>query len=171
MKAFAIMQSNQQTFQSKYFSGYLGLGPYSSDSEIREENIIYHLKLNGIIEHPVFSFFFQKNGQSSIKFGGYDREALYNSTEFYSFKTNDKNSWKLKSSDHLYGTTETQSDTTSQPDFLIEPQLSLIYMPSDDYEKYRTAAAADLNGIADCSRTDMPCLFSTSCDQVPDNKL
>lgn len=97
------------------------MGPYSSDSEIREENLIYHLKLNGIIEHPVFAMYINKFGQSSIKFGGYDREALYDSSDFHSFKTNDKNSWKLTSSDHKYGDTLTQSDQNTQPDFLIEP--------------------------------------------------
>lgn len=32
MKSFAIMQSNNYEFESEYYSGYLGLGPYSSDS-------------------------------------------------------------------------------------------------------------------------------------------
>jgi len=43
MKSFAIMQSNNFDFKSPYYSGYLGLGPYSSDTNIRGENIIYHL--------------------------------------------------------------------------------------------------------------------------------
>lgn len=32
MRSFAIMQSNNFDFRSPYYSGYLGLGPYSSDS-------------------------------------------------------------------------------------------------------------------------------------------
>lgn len=57
MKSFAIMQSNNYEFESEYYSGYLGLGPYSSDSEIRDESILYHLFVNNIIEHPIFSLY------------------------------------------------------------------------------------------------------------------
>jgi len=32
---------------------------------------------------------------STIKFGGYDREALFNYTDFHSFKTIDIKSWKI----------------------------------------------------------------------------
>jgi len=96
MRSFAIMQSNVIEFESEYYSGYLGLGPYSSDSEIQDESMIYHLyEKNKIIDHPSFSIYLQKDSKSSIKFGGYDKEALNDASDFSAVKTIDKKSWKI----------------------------------------------------------------------------
>ena len=57
MKAFAIMQSNKETFISKKFSGFLGFGPYSSNSIINEESILYSLKASNYIDHAVVSLY------------------------------------------------------------------------------------------------------------------
>ena len=82
MQAFAIMQSNKDVFQSQKYSGYLGFGPYSSNSVINDESIIYHLKATNQIDHAVVSLYLQKNTPSSIKFGSYDTAALQNGSDF-----------------------------------------------------------------------------------------
>ena len=98
MRSFAIMQSNNFDFKSPYYSGYLGLGPYSSDSLIRDENIIYYLKQSEVIEHAVFSLYFQKNGRSSIKFGGYDNNnrVLSDDAEITWLRTINEKSWDIR---------------------------------------------------------------------------
>jgi hypothetical protein len=57
MQSFAIMQSNNVTFESPFYSGFLGFGPYSSDTQIMDENILYHLKNTGQIDHSIISLY------------------------------------------------------------------------------------------------------------------
>lgn len=100
MKSFAIMQSNKLTFTSKYYSGYLGFGPYSSTlKEENSENILWHLKNEGIIDHSIISLYLRKDGTSIIKFGGYDKSALQDYTDFDIFKTISKESWTIKATE------------------------------------------------------------------------
>lgn len=151
MKSFAIMQSNNFEFQSNTFSGYLGLGPYSSDSQIKDENIIYHLKKNGVIDHAIFSLYLLKNGRSSIKFGGYDRDALYDYKDFNVFKTVDRHSWKIPAANFkLYNIAYLAKDE-NVGEFLVDPQLSAIYMPSDHYDEFKKRMPLSLSSLADCT--------------------
>lgn len=120
MKAFAIMQSNTVTFKSDHYSGYLGLAPYSSDNSIQEENIFYHLKHEGIIDHAIVSLYLKKEGHSFIKFGSYDKEALYNHSDFTVLKTIGKDSWAIRAVDPEVNGMDVQTQK-KDIDFLIDP--------------------------------------------------
>lgn len=86
-------------FYSTKFSGYLGFGPYSSNSIINEESILYSLKASGYVDHAMVSLYLQKDKASSIKFGSYDRAAIQNFSEFETFKTLDREDWRINASD------------------------------------------------------------------------
>ena len=122
MRSFAIMQSNGVDFESEYYSGYLGLGPYSSDSQIQDESMIYHLYVKEkLIDSPSFSIYLQKDSRSSIKFGGYDREALHDENDFTAVKTVDKKSWKVKAQNFNINDKPFGTQFDSSPEFLVEP--------------------------------------------------
>ena len=93
------MQSNNETFTSTKFQGFLGFGPYSSNSIINDESILYSLKASKYIDHAVVSLYLQKDTPSSIKFGSYDKAALFNHSDFDVFKTINREDWRIKATD------------------------------------------------------------------------
>lgn len=82
-------------FESTVYSGYLGLGPYSSSSDIVEENIVKWLMKENDIDHAIISLYLPKDGIASIKFGSYDPMAIKDSAPLDSFKTLDLETWTI----------------------------------------------------------------------------
>lgn len=117
MQAFAIMQSNNEVFQSTKYSGYLGFGPYSSNSLINEESILYHLKSTKQIDYAIVSLYLQKDQPSSLKFGGYDQAALKDYSDFEVFKTTGRESWRIKAEDPKLNNKSFDADTKTEIEF------------------------------------------------------
>jgi hypothetical protein len=51
-------------------------------------------------------------------------------------KTIDKQSWKIEAKDFSINGEQFKGQSEANPDFLIDPQLSMIYMPSDNYDVF-----------------------------------
>jgi len=85
------------------------------------------------VDHAIVSLYLQKGQSSSIKFGSYDRAAIQNFSEFETFKTINREDWRVIASDPLINGNNFQTKTELPIEFQVDPQLGLIYIPSDDY--------------------------------------
>ena len=66
--------NGKESFDSN-FSGFLGIAPWSSADPNGDENFLYQLKKQGMIDHQTVSFFISDKttkDKSTIKFGSYD---------------------------------------------------------------------------------------------------
>lgn len=61
--------------------------------------------------------------------------------------------------------------STADLNFLIDPQLSLIYVQSGDYAAVRSKVEATFGDKVTCSTSARPCYFDTTCDKVPAGAL
>ena len=68
---FASNYRSSVGFRSQ-FDGYIGLAPYSKDLERKEQNFMYQLKSQGLIDHNIFAIDVRGEGNSTIKFGSWD---------------------------------------------------------------------------------------------------
>ena len=76
------MQSSKGTLKSTDYSGFLGVGPYSTVNDELDNNqkenllknsVLYQLKDKNLTDNTVVSIYLKKDGLSLIKFGSYDK--------------------------------------------------------------------------------------------------
>lgn len=122
------------------------------------------MKHSGLIDHAIISLYLQPNGISSIKFGGYDKTALLDPNDFDVFKTISKNSWTIKATEPYINNKAFQTDSNKHIEFQVEPQLAMIYMPSDDYSNFKQHVKDIFKEKVNCDLPQRPCVFQTTCD-------
>ena len=74
-----------------------------------------------------------ETGNSTLKFGSWDRHALKENTTMELYKTKDTSTWAIA------GESFTFQDLTTKisRDFSINPQFPFVYIPKDDWYKLR----------------------------------
>ena len=111
-------------FISSDYSGYVGLGPYSADSDNKSFNFLYQLKKNGYIDYMAFSLYTREdiNGtkSSTIKFGGYDEKGLAANERLTVLRTINEKSWALEGQHIVIGGRLLRT-TGSYRNTIIEP--------------------------------------------------
>lgn len=96
-----------------------------------------------MIDQVMVSIYTQTNGHSVLKFGSYDHEAMLGYSDISIFPTIDKNSWAIRTSwmgvmsNEINGQEEVYN---SDHQFLIDPQIPFIYLPSNIYNDFKKAA-------------------------------
>ena len=107
LKILAI--NNAETQFSSHYSGYIGIAPYSlektSESDLAKYkddpnlNFMYQLKARKNIKHMVVAFFTSSDKSiktSSVKFGGWDENALADGEKLTMIRTINAKSWALR---------------------------------------------------------------------------
>lgn len=102
-----IQASKHLSFETGY-SGFIGIQPYTFDETRKEENFMWQLKNQGLIDHLTVAFYSvsddkdTENSKSIIRFGGMDKEGLKtmstNSSKkvgLVNIKTRNKTTWDL----------------------------------------------------------------------------
>lgn len=75
-----------------------------------------------------------QTGNSNLKFGSWDKNAIKKNTKLELYKTKDTSTWALAGKSFTF-----QGLTTEVArDFSIDPQFPFIYIPKDDWLKLRT---------------------------------
>lgn len=65
---------------------------------MRKNSVLYQLKNGGLTDNTVVSFYLNKDGLSTIKFGTYDKAALKDPNDFTILRTVDETKWSVKGS-------------------------------------------------------------------------
>ena len=78
-----IQHTKHTSFETGY-SGFVGFQPYTFDEKRKEENFMWQLKNQGLIDHLTVSFFIVNTGimstsSSTVKFGSMDKAGLADS--------------------------------------------------------------------------------------------
>ena len=98
-KSFAIEQANNTGLKSKFYAGYMGIGPYTANLEDKRLSFLWQLKDSGFVDHIVVSIYMKNYQESIIKFGSYDKNALADPDEMVVFQTPTSYAWSLRVTD------------------------------------------------------------------------
>ena len=90
------MDFTQKLFES-YYSGFIGLQPYTADEANKSKNFLYSLVEKKLIDHMTVSFFTKNDDKSKIKslikFGGADKISRGKALSL--IHTKDKTTWDI----------------------------------------------------------------------------
>ena len=122
---------------SNDYSGFLGIQPYSAlggKDAVKDTSFLLTLQKDKIIDNLIVSMFVNyQTGNSSLKFGSWDKHAINKNTKLELYKTKDTSTWALEGQSFTF-----QGLTTEVArDFSIDPQFPFIYIPKDDWLKLR----------------------------------
>lgn len=150
------------------FDGWLGFGPYTAMTEMKDINFMYSLKKQGYISHNLVSFILPRDENvaetGTIGMGVYDPKSHIGDLKL--LKTNGVSSWALSAGMILYDSNG--SEDTLQYDVAlsesrtikIDPQLPYVYLPDGDWDRLTTLMKSENSDLA-CTST--ACGFSKAC--------
>lgn len=94
---FLGVKKSSRAFLWPDSSGYLGLAPYSNPSANKNMNLLFQLRVQGVISHMVASVFVGEKG-ASLKIGSMDTNAILDGdiTKMTTFRTADLSTWSLQ---------------------------------------------------------------------------
>jgi hypothetical protein len=105
-----MSEMQSYAFESLY-SGFIGILPYTSNEARKEENFLYMLKKEGLIDHMTVAFYLVNDAlnkskvQSTIKFGSMDTINLKSAKgTMFSYRTINKTTWNLRCNSFALGT-------------------------------------------------------------------
>lgn len=158
--------TGSQTAFSTAYQGYIGLAPPLSLGD-KKTSVLTQAKDAGLIDHLVFSLYtnLDKNIQSSIKFGSYDKDALAPSDpEIVYVKTAATDTWALRGYAIIVHYDRVKSGPTPKQ-VLINPQLPYMYLPKEDWASYAASVLYSFGGDGViCS--GQYCFFNGHCQDV-----
>ena len=93
------------------------------------------LKSRGFIDYNIISIYMSqdKGNSSSVKFGGWDTNAMIFPGTPYMLKTIDDQSWALQMNNFRFTTITSEWKFSLTPKILFEPSLPFIYIPDGDF--------------------------------------
>ena len=100
-------ENGEVSFRSD-FSGYIGIAPWSSEDPNGQDNFLYQLKNQGLIDHMTVSFYVSDKNRadkSTIKFGSYDEIALHPDHKLRLLRTSSRSTWDLDANEIKLGKT------------------------------------------------------------------
>lgn len=101
------------------------------------------------------------NRNSTIKFGGWDPEALQDYNKMNLYKTRSTSSWGIEGHSFTFQDYEVNADR----DFLIDPQYPFVYIPKVDWKRFRTKLGPNV-----ASQQHNWIKFTQRCENMPSSK-
>ena len=125
---FAISELTADKWNDDTAEGVLGLAP--SDSSY---NILEHMATAGEIDKRMFSIFTDFDGDSSIKFGGFDKSGVLQGADFKMLNSASNDLWMI---DMIGMKIAGQDRFGNRATF--NPAFPWIYLPPDDFDDFLT---------------------------------
>ena len=109
------------------------------------------------------------SSSGSLKFGSYDKFALNDINDFDEFKTVDEKSWAVAADNSKVN--DITMTTPTNLAVLIEPQMSMIFLPEDLYDSFKNMVTKIYNSEISCDIPNMPCMFQKTCEKVSSREV
>lgn len=148
----------------------MGLAPFTNNFHgEKEQNFMWMLKNQSMIDHNVFSIYTDPYYQSTIKFGSMDTSAFQNNRGHSLAFTYNSSMWAIPiqelyiGSDH-YGQMIYPSEITSRL-ATFEPMMPYLYVPQQDF--YEIAGIfRNMYGFELCDKDAGVCYFNQKCEHI-----
>jgi len=147
----------------RYWDGFIGIAPYTSDPLNKDRNFMFQLKAQGKIDHNTVSFYINlgNHNSSSIKFGSYDNSGIANGAIMAVYRTIDKTKWSIYG-EHFKANGHKVAEMR---EISFDMQLPYLYIPKTDFLNFAVSLAIFDVGIK-CSSKENSCKYKKPCDQV-----
>jgi len=160
-------------------SGYLGLGPYTTDNDNeKEDSFLYQLKKNSQITKNIatYNITFNANApegsQSYVQLGDISRE-LAHGVDWIT--TNGWNYWKSPVTISYFRTSPDKGNkmypfTEFQANAIFDPSVDYMYVNQIEFDQFMQPILSTVYGDAlTCNENN--CYFQSSCDKVVRHEL
>lgn len=127
---------------------------------------------NEAIGSKMFSIYInlEKNGRSSIKFGGYDLKAIHPDSHPIFFKTMNMTTWSMRAEHFKFSDEEIKFKRSPEPTgrvVLFNPAFPWIHIPHRDFDYFASLFNARFRRIGlTCNRFYGECKFKDTCDNI-----
>lgn len=129
---------------------------------VKDTSFLLTLQRDKIIDSLIVSMFVNyQTGNSTMKFGSWDKNAIKKDSKLELYKTKDTSTWSIT------GESFTFQDLTTKVEryFSIDPQFPFVYIPKDDWLKLRNKVGS---GVAVLSKNWIK--FDQRCENMPATK-